>query len=287
MTFNPPPGVADRRLNQLAVKGSHNSYANDHGWTVVDMLSEPPAPPYAGRCRAVELDIVQRDDDAEWCVWHDYPYQADPSIQLRQYLADLVKWSSDQQGDHDPVFIHFDCKAGGTQTSDFPGKFDAYVGAALAGVQLLRPRDLMGQAASLRAAALDAGWPLLSMLRGRFIPILTGDAQVRRAAYLTGNQADRLCFVDFEIDLRTPASWTPQAPSSQLVVNIHGCPNLDGFAEWRSQFADRRAVLVRVYEICDEDTWNVGRQVGANILSTDDVAFSPWATVGSYPFAPA
>ena len=266
-----PYPCEDIPLNRLAFKGSHNSYewVDKHpGTSLATLLEFDSGSPAEFGCRGLELDLVfvrRPGVPDEWEVRHEAGFRAplgdprrgdDHTKPFSFWLHQLRDWSAANPA-HDPVTVVLDPKDSGDDP--FEAALDPYL------VQHL-------QAPIVRPSNVSNGWPTLAQLRGQFIFVISGGGAQKKMAY--AKRPDALCFVD------------RQAPPSKTV------PNADKDPRW---FVNRSGVntdkvlldlgrrdsrlVVRVYDIKVERVWKKVLQRGANMLATDFMTGTLWATV--------
>jgi hypothetical protein len=266
-------------LADVCVKAVHNSYGTGKR-KITEQLEWNADRPHRGGCCGVELDVVQENGGVRWCVQHGGEYTDAKSGQLAATLAKLDQWSAQRAGDHPPVFIHFDLKNSRGHHADFPDQFDDYVRAAMPAAQFFTPGELLGGADTLLDAALDHGWPALGEAWGTFIAVLSGNQGQRTKVYLETDLAARLCFADRDIgDTVVEGTFDPRDEPNRIIYNFRyhklgAVPRLVA-----PEF--RRALLFRVYEVNDEATWQRARQLGVNLIATDQVFFTKWAVASA------
>ena len=260
-------------LSSLAVKTVHNSYGVNKK-SLAAQLTWHADHPYRGGCCGVELDIAQHATEQRWCVSHDAKYSGTKSVQLARYLGQLDDWSADRKGDHPPVFINFDLKNSPGFDAQFAVGFDAYVRAAMPRSQFYGPADLLNGHATLLAAARN-GWPALEQVWGRFICVLSGQEHRRTASYIA-DPSTRLCFADRDVGSDIlEGTIDPRAEPNRVIYNFR-YDKLAGLTQLIApEFRD--ALLFRAYEVNDEDSWNLARSLGVNLIATDQVFVTKWA----------
>lgn len=181
-------------LNQLSFLGSHNSY--NLGYSLVEQID-------TFGCRAIELDINQNGDNLrQWSVSHESGYDDDTEKQIEFYLDALKQWHNKvENANHDPIIIYLDLKS---VDNSLPENIlvveENILNCFPAGKAVFfKPADLIGDCANLYEGAIINGWPTLKQLRGKFILVLTGDADSKKN-YANHNPKERLCFADMDMD---------------------------------------------------------------------------------------
>jgi hypothetical protein len=185
------------RLNQVQVLGTHNSYHRRPSSGVPGAWSNYEHPPLDVQLgeegvRSVELDISNVDG---FTVGHD-PFFDDRSncSPLRVCLRALRRWS-DQHPGHIPIFVLLDPKdpspiydpVRDSWDVDAFDRLDKAVRAVLEPDDLVTPDDVRGDAATLREAVVEEGWPTLEEVRGKFIVVLNRIAL--RREYIDGHRS--------------------------------------------------------------------------------------------------
>jgi len=177
------PAGADPRLDELLVKGSHNSF-HVHPW-----LALHPRHRYEHDAigvqlehhgvRAFELDL-HRSDAGVLEVYHIAWIDGRSHCRLFvDCLRQLRAWSEATPG-HEPLFVWIEIKdfAGG-ERFDSVRPVDEVIRSEL-GDRLLTPDDVRGHHDSLQAALRVEGWPRLAAARGRILFMLTADEEQER-----------------------------------------------------------------------------------------------------------
>jgi hypothetical protein len=171
-----PPPVYPRdgelRLNQLQIKGSHNSYhlppavpATDEAYTMPTLTAQFTT--YG--VRAVELDLHY--DQGEFFVYHlavEDPESTCP--RLAACLSEINAWSAANPG-HAPLVVYLDPRdeTDAVKVGDHLHELEAVLLAGLPRAQVVIPDDVIGPSADLQAAIEARGWPTLGALRGKVL----------------------------------------------------------------------------------------------------------------------
>lgn len=202
------PAAPRIRLDELQLKGSHNSFhrapriALSRSWRYdnapLDVQLESQG------VRMLELDV--RYARGELVVGH-LPFVDDRTTCKRflDCLATIKKWSRAHPS-HLPVFVFVQVKDA-LAPSNLDGKIDALdfaITRVFARDQLLVPEDVAGDASSLREAIVERGWPSVEETRGRVAFVMFG-ARRHKRAYTRGRPKldGRVMFVA-ERDERQP-----------------------------------------------------------------------------------
>lgn len=208
-----PPTLDERvRVNQIQVRGSHNSY---HVAPIVPFhpshrYTHAPLDVQLGlqRVRALELDVHWSLGNREVQVYHlGLIDQTTTCFRFRDCLGLVAAWS-DAHPDHLPVFLWIEAK----------DEFDRWKFETLEpvdrdlrdvlGERLLAPDEVQGPYETLRRAIELRGWPTLAEARGRILAILinSGDEHARRYTRDFTTLAGRAMFASAERDQFT-APW--------------------------------------------------------------------------------
>jgi len=270
-------------LNELQLKGSHNSYHRaprlalsrtwrySHAPLEVQLASQG--------VRQLELDV--RYARGELLVGH-LPFVDGRSncVKLLDCLGRVKKWSR-AHPDHLPVFVFIEVKDD-LAPSRLDGKLDA-IDFAITRVftrdMLLVPEDVAGSAPTLRDAVTTEGWPSVEATRGRIAFVMFGPQRHKRA-YTAGRPRldGRVMFV---------AERDTDAPHTSVVF-------YDDPIRERAEIAAavRQRFLVRTRADADLRRRSGRRDAalasGANFVSTDfvDPRFD-WLELGAQATAAA
>ncbi|MGD9482009.1 phosphatidylinositol-specific phospholipase C domain-containing protein [Streptomyces sp. TRM70308] len=156
--------------------GVHNAYEESRYPYLADALDSGAS--------MLELDVWTNSFGPGWRVAHNSPLwndnncvDADTAAELRTRardrdlagcLSDLRAWHEANPG-HRPVLLKVELKDGFNGTAGRgPAAFDALVRREL-GNALFAPGDLLGEHATLDAAARAGAWPTRDALAGRFL----------------------------------------------------------------------------------------------------------------------
>ena len=202
------------RLNELRVKGTHNSYHRhplvalhpthryDHDALMVQLE-------FHG-VRALELDL-HKAGDGRFEVYHIR--MLDGRTHCRAFescLAQIRAWM-DARPRHEPLLIWIEAKdfAGGQRIASLR-EVDPVIRRFL-GDRLISPDDVRGAHPSLRSALMSDGWPTLGDSRGRALFMLVADDE-QRAEYTSGfrHLDGRVMFVEAKPD-EYEQSWAAVA----------------------------------------------------------------------------
>jgi hypothetical protein len=182
---NIDPTRPQLKLNQLQLKGSHNSYHRapmiplsrtwrySHAALEVQLESQG--------VRQLELDV--RYERGELFVNH-LPFVDGRSncVRLIDCLSRVKKWSRSHPS-HLPVFVLIEVKDD-LAPSHLDGRLDA-IDFAITRVfprdMLLTPADVVGTSPSLRDAVVERGWPSIEESRGQVAFVMFGPRRHKRA----------------------------------------------------------------------------------------------------------
>lgn len=275
---------ANLLFSGASFKASHNSYSFKP--PVVRQLAWDSRKRYRAGCRGLELDVVQRKGGWDWSVQHGGGYVSDKAVQLQAYLGGLAEWSADMQGKHEVVTVHIDLKNSEGADSAFPAEFDSYLAKAMAGADVFTPGELLGSQTTLLSAAQDHGWPPIDELRGKFLFCLTGHQMSRTEKYTSGSQAQRLCFCDWDVNVAIDRPIPDPGQPNRLFYNFYPLPYNAEWVDALLTIAGREAFVIRAYEVNDHTRWRLALKAGVNVLATDQVFYTPWASVGGSTIVP-
>lgn len=188
------------RMNQLQVKGTHNSYHKARWFFPEKTLNYTfqPLDVQLGSegVRAFELDLHFKSGSFE--VFHIPWDEGSTCKQFADCLKTLKTWS-DAHPTHTPLFIQLETK------DDWDAKSaDAYFAALDSQILAVWPREriitpdlVKGSAASVRTAVTTTGWPTLDRARGKVVFYIEPDDANRQTYYTHGDKdlAGRLAFI--------------------------------------------------------------------------------------------
>jgi hypothetical protein len=173
----PTYGLDDAlRLNEIQMKGSHNSYHvrpnnNEEAWAY-DLPPIPVQLDYNG-VRAFELDVHYMSgrfailhlsgwDDRSTCPW------------LEDCLQQIRSWSEAHPG-HAPIIIYYEIKdqTDPQKVTDHMDQFEQTLVDNWPREKIFTPDDLTGsQYPDVQSAIKAKGWPTLGEVRGKVIMVL-------------------------------------------------------------------------------------------------------------------
>lgn len=269
----PPPEYAlddTLRLNQVQMKGTHNSYHvrpekwNSSAWEF-DM---PPLADQASKwgVRAFELDVHW--SNARFEVYH---WPVDPGtkcLELTLCIDQLRGWSTAHPG-HLPIFVFFDLKYDETGDTVFNHLEDLewLLTDRWPREKVFTPDDLRGSSANLRSAVREHGWPTLGAVRGKVIFVMLAAEDVlkryawndtsldgRRMFPATGNTGwPHAAVIDFD-DVLKYEGLVRGAVNAGFVVRTRGddIPTMgegDYPLRWRTALATGAQLVMTDYPI--------------------------------------
>jgi hypothetical protein len=164
------------RLNQLQIKGTHNSYHKKprillhEGWnyshaSLYDQLDGQGV-------RSLELDLHISRDGKRLEVYHVAVLDEGSTCKMFEAcLKEIRDWSDGHAG-HVPLIIWIEVKdvTGGRKIKSLHRIEDAI--RRHLGDRLIMPDDIKGSYASLREALLQRGWPTLREVQGKVMFVL-------------------------------------------------------------------------------------------------------------------
>lgn len=175
------------RINEIQMKGSHNSFhvasdaQNAPGWSQYTL---PPLSEQLDKhgVRQFELDIHYYD--GIFLVFHlpgIDPRSNCPT--LKACLAEMLQWSRVHPGHH-PIVVWLEFKDEWDPLKIAPNieALEAEVRAAIPRDRLLTPDDVRHGYPTLTQAVYERGWPTLGEARGKFMFVVM-DEQAGRYAY--------------------------------------------------------------------------------------------------------
>lgn len=192
------------RLDEVQVKGTHNSYHVE----TVDIpewkYTMAPLDVQLDRqgVRQIELDLNwlrdETGDGRHFEVYHVVAVDEGTTCRLfTDCLRTIAAWSDRFPG-HLPIYIQMETKSGFSVelAEALFARLEQEILSVFPKERIVTPDELRGTAATL-PAALAGGWPALAKLRGRVIFNIDEGGDIR-AAYTHGGRdlAGRLCFID-------------------------------------------------------------------------------------------
>ncbi len=266
------------RLHEVQVLNTHNSYHRrapvplpgalgdvlDYEHLPLDQQLESHG------VRGFELDVADRGG-TDFTIVHTPVVDAETNCTpLQECLRVIKSWSDDHPG-HVPIFVLVEPKDGLIDRSldpairvfdsDTVARLDQEVRSALTPEDLLTPDEVRGDAATLRAAVVDRGWPTLEKARGRIVLILNASG-AKRDLYLAGRPSleGAPMFVTAEADAPSAAVVKVDAPDEARIQRLV-----------RDHFIVRTRADADVVEARANDTArrDLALRSGAQIVSTD------------------
>jgi hypothetical protein len=172
-------------LNELQLKGSHNSYhrapriALSRTWR----YSHAPLEVQLGSQGVRQLELDVRYTAGELRVNHLPMVDGRSSCsRLSDCLGRIKRWSREHPA-HLPVFVFIEVKED-LAPSSLDGKLDAIdfaITRQFSRDMLLMPEDVVGDSPSLRQAIVERGWPSVADTRGRIAFVMFGPVRHKRA----------------------------------------------------------------------------------------------------------
>jgi hypothetical protein len=188
---NPPDGLdASLRLNEIQLKGTHNSYHRRPAFPLV-REHDYEQPPIGEQLelhdvRVFELD-VHLDREEGFRVYHLPVIDARSTCRRLVDCLEQMKTWSDRHPAHVPLFIWIEPKDDvdvGRRIDDFD-QLEAEILSVWPRDRLITPNLVRGDSESLRAAIDSKGWPFVDEVRGRAMFFLL-DTGAHRSRYLRG-----------------------------------------------------------------------------------------------------
>lgn len=174
------------RLNQIQIKGTHNSYHQKprflfyDGWNYVHApLSDQLE---VQGVRSLELDLHVSLVKQRMAVYHLRLLDGRSTCkEFKECLSQIRDWSDDHQG-HVPVIVWIEVKnVMGASSTIFRRIEDAIRSSV--GDRLITPDAVKGRYDSLREAIARRGWPTLGEVRGRVMFVLLNKKHRYTRAY--------------------------------------------------------------------------------------------------------
>lgn len=172
-------------LDQLQFKGSHNSYhqaprmALSKGWRYSHLPLDKQLETQG--VRQIELDV--RYSGGQVVVGHLPIVDGRSSCRtLKKCLEQVKSWST-RHPSHLPLFVFIEPKEH-VSPSNLDGRLevlDQTIAKVFPRSALLTPRDVVGNASSLKEAVQTQGWPSLESTRGKVAFVLFGRKNHTRA----------------------------------------------------------------------------------------------------------
>lgn len=274
----------DTPYNQLALKGSHNSYESPYD--LHQILSTTAGTPFEFGCRAIELDFARHSDASGgrtasyFQVTHS---KGGSGVPLAAYLGYLLSFHLNNPG-HDPIFVTLCIKSEEGDIDVFPDEMDSYLREWFSEQAIFPPSMILAAGKDLLQSVNAGGWPTLKQMQGRVIFCVSG-TEAWKSFYAGLSPATRLCFADLDFSDDESHVKRP-ADGNRIVANL----NLftDHFPRWKlaTEELHRRGFLVRGYVVNSPTLWQLARDSQVNILATDQVRGTTYASVGTEVFAP-
>jgi len=196
------PRDGSLRLNHLQAKGTHNSYHIAPEGTAIAAWRYTHLPLdqqlRSQGVRKVELDTFFNEAEKQFEVFHFPTVDAVTTcLKFVDCLAAL-KVFSDQNPAHHPIFIQIEPKSPLPVAAEEQfAQLEAEISSVWPRERIVTPDDVRKDAATLRDAVLERGWPTLGEVRGKVL-FFVNEAGPFRAAYTRGDQNldGRLMFVE-------------------------------------------------------------------------------------------
>lgn len=209
----PPPDRGFRyplddvlRLNHVQALGTHNSYHLSTEGVDVEEWSYDMAPldvQLGGQgVRQFEIDVHRDPERDRWAVYHiGLVDEQTTCVAFTDCLGVMKDWS-DRNPAHHPIVTLIEVKDEGEVSLP---SLEAELLSVWPEDRLVTPDLVQGDAASLRDAVADVGWPTLGELRGRALFVLH-DSGALRDEYTDAltTTAGRAMFPDADTDLDLP-----------------------------------------------------------------------------------
>lgn len=179
------------RVNQIQMKGTHNSYHIPSEGVKIPELTYllPPleAQLSEGGARQFELDIHYDGIENRFAVYHIPVIDAQTHCAWFTDCLTILKSWSDAHPQHHPIFVMIEPKDDVVldDTDRIAGHYeeiDAEILSVWPRQRLIVPDDVRGKRADLRTAVTTDGWPALDESRGKAVFIML-DTGLHRDGY--------------------------------------------------------------------------------------------------------
>lgn len=186
------------RINDLQMKGTHNSYHQRPSADPIDEWNYSHAPLSVQVAeqgvRQFELDVHYRADEKRFHVYHLPGADDQSSCPLFvDCLGELKTWSDANPGHH-PLFVFIEPKDDADRVVDaisgHLGDLEAEILSVWPRRRIITPDDVKGAHATLREAVQAGDWPTLGEARGKAVFVLLEDDHETgslHAEYTNGN----------------------------------------------------------------------------------------------------
>ena len=190
------------RINQIQLKGTHNSYHLKGDSPELAYEFAPLAVQLEEQgVRAFELDVHFNPSTNAYDVYHRDDDNKTSCATLAACLQEIAAWS-DAHAHHVPIFIQIEPKLANTDvTEENIRLLDRTIIDTLSKGRVITPGSITGHSSSLRAALEEDGWPTLGEARGKFL-FFVDDRGAFRDNYTHGRQdlSGRVMFADGDLD---------------------------------------------------------------------------------------
>lgn len=251
------------RYNEIRQKSAHNAFQQAEG--IYDQV-------VYWRIRSLELDLHRsklghgslRDD---WYVYHGL-HNPNTSVHRLSDFLRLCRGIQRAIPRHEVITVFLDIREEFHKTpsaSQSGDALDRLLLGALGEGSILRPGDLMDAApgaTDLRDAVTTAGWPRLAELRGKFVFVLTGAADVLRTYPGARSPHDCVAFVSGKVEKRS------DVPGDDPDVVFFNMSDRDVRL---SRAVEAAGLVGRAYYINDEARWRLALEHGCHHIATDHV----------------
>jgi hypothetical protein len=173
---------AGLRLDQLQLKGSHNSYHRAPRWALSRAFRYSHAPLEVQLeeqgVRHLEIDVRYANGDLR--VNHAPIVDARSTCtRFHDCIRRVKRWSKAHPL-HVPIFVFVQPKEGmvSAELDDKLELLDREIGRVFSRHDLLMPSDVAGSFPTLRKAVMEQGWPALASSRGKVAFVLFGHSRL-------------------------------------------------------------------------------------------------------------
>ncbi len=247
-------GAQQLQLNQIQVKGTHNSYHQQGliAWDASHKYSHLPLKDQLETrgIRAFELDVHQPALGSDLVVYHIAVIDSKTSCsKFKDCLGQLKAWSDRNPG-HMSIFVWIEVKdaTGGPKFKNFD-RIDQEIRAVL-GDRLITPDSVQKDSETLQAAVQLNGWPAVEESRGKFMFMLDQDDRTPTVYLIEGSLLGRAMFVratpehidsPWAVVAKTSAgSFQKEAMGKNFILSDNVCGAGDKAEDCRSKLQEAR-----------------------------------------------
>jgi hypothetical protein len=217
--------VGSKRYDHVFRKACHNCYQKEYAKTFLSALDAT---------NNVEIDFYDTQDKVSgakprhWFVRHGWGtlFQSGNDNNctgdgtgkndLKACLGDVAAWSAAHPGH--PVLTVFLDKKQDWGTDRQPKDLDKLIADVFPNNKIVRPKEIRGNARSLREAVENGAWPDMDALKNRIVFVMTGGQDLNhnktQSEYVEKRGEDALIFVAPDADEESDVTGSPNQFSS-------------------------------------------------------------------------